>query len=250
VRGFGDLSTGTATGTLFGRPNVPSSHPDYLLFKGRFISDLNAQVLGNTVIYDFEEGNFEQSASFILEGGFYIGPGMYVANTISHESIKSRWKRNKGIATTYPGMSITIDSPMVTQIQQANVFVPLMCMDCPISNITWFERASSTILSLRYIGSDPLSFVIQGVINISSGNNNQVELQLRVKRASTGLTDTSISHKATTNGGVQGTRAENFSFLDVFVLNTNDIVEFWVANNALNNIVVEEGGTIIFNARE
>lgn len=201
-------------------------------FGSRFFSNANTTVGAGAIGYDFTESNFVEDATFQMIESENTGSGVYVNPAINGSSIKSLWRDNIGLDDTFQGVVVNNATTTITTIAATQVYTELQC-DAQLIESAWLSLVNATTFSCNYDSTLPINIAIELFLSLSSGNNNEIELQIRNYRASlVGGFDNLGSFKLTTNGGALGTRVESTSLKTFDRVNKDDKIRIFVRNNS------------------
>jgi len=224
VRNFG------ATGTVFTGSTSPA-----LTFGSRFICDGNIDVPSGATVYGFSESNFDNDGDFELIAGEYTGAGEVVDPAqIDQTSVKSRFRDNNfsggsGVDNTYIGSRWKVTTETTTP---ATVGTQVKLLGTTTySDEEWFSNTTDN--AFVYDSTLQSKMIIQGVVSIASGNNNQIVLLVRHwDDSASAYVDVWESPYLTTNGSGRGENKAVLAFVD---MNENDRIELWARNDTDND---------------
>lgn len=219
-----------------------------LTFATRFFSNGNVNIQPGSVGYSFSPSNFTQDDGFQLQNGNFVGGGTYVTG-ITEASVKSKFRNNVGITDTYVGASWEITTETATTVSATSTLYQLNGT-YTYSDLVHFSdnSVSGGTNDINYDSSLPLRADIIGVLDLTSGNNNQVKVYLRQWDDSASTYITIKTATITTNGAG---RAENVTLLASVTLNLDDRLEVWVSNEtAAQDITGLLGSNMIVSERQ
>ena len=217
-----------------------------LLFNGRFLTDMNADIPSGAVGIDFTSNNFVNKNSFEISNAIFSGDGDYIPNT-TEGNVKSLWSSNAGVNNTYKGGIWSCTTETETTITTQDTFVK-------IAGTTTYRElqhcSQTTNNAIIYDGSDNQPFKIVGSITFSGNSNTVIKVKIRVYDDSASAYVDYQTFQAKIASGASGTRTENISILDVIEMDANDRLELWVANaSGTSNITMNLGGNVVMSER-
>lgn len=222
VRGFG------SSGTVF-------KAGAGLTFNSRFITDINMQIpIGATGI-DLSASNIVNDEGFQIINASFSGGGDYLPN-IDHGDRKVNIKGTKFIddtnnnRNTYVGAQWYITTEVATSITQ-NVLTKLAGTTTYLDE-QWFRNTTDN--AFIFDSSLATEVEIKGVLSVTGGNNNQIDVVIRHWDNSASSYTDIFTTSVTANGGA-GNRAEGVSLLAYAIAEEDDRFEIWVMNTSSNN---------------
>lgn len=103
-----------------------------LVFNGRFVTDINADMPTNGALFDFSEANVAGDESLIIDGSFVTRNGALNSSdvtlypNIDHTSIKSNWSNNTGLPNTKKYIKAVCSAEVLTPIIATTTYYPLL----------------------------------------------------------------------------------------------------------------------------
>lgn len=209
-------------------------------FWSRFVSNANLIFWGGTGIwYDFREDSFVNDASFQLIEAQFSWAGTYVANTITNSSIKSLWRDCVGVDDTFQWVRATNLTDTTTAL--TNGVYSELEIDADFLEETWFVSNAATNYWVTYNSSLPINISVELISGFSSGNNNQMELEIR-KYPSWWWFEVLSNVTFSTNGGALWDRSEALPIKAFARVEQNDQIRVFIRNNSDNDDVVTIAG--------
>lgn len=217
-------------------------------FGSRFATNANVTIGTGSIGYDFTPDNFLNDANFQIIDSQFSGGGTYI-NGITASSIKSLWRDSPGVDDTFPGVVYRSLTDQTTTINTVNVYEELL-IDNNIVEDVWFESQSLTTFHARYVSTLPINVRIDVFLALQSGNNNELQVEIR-KYDSTNTTFVSVDQfKMTSNGGALGTRIEPIALASFTRLLQNERIRIFVRNiTGSTNVLAEEASKLIISKR-
>jgi hypothetical protein len=245
----GGMRVDTTLGLLFSSLTLFKSDVGHS-FGSRFVSNMNHITGASATCYDFREDTFISDAGFQLVEANFSGSGTFVTGGITNTSIKSFWRDNVGISDTFQGLVYQNASDTATTISIVSTYVEL-AIDKSILEETWFSSNSAVLYSANYDSSLGINIAIELFGSYTSGNNNQIELEIRNYRTSlAGGFDVLGNLVLSTNGGGAGDRAEAASFKAFDTIALGDDIRVFVRNNTgTTDITTIAGAQLIISKR-
>lgn len=209
-------------------------------------SDINfLSTQSNSILFDFDEANITSKGGFSLTNA-RTNADNAVPN-ITGSSSYARFRNCGGIRNTYVGGQWSITTAATTIISSANTPVK-MAGTTTYTDLQWFTQ--STDNAFVYDGDQNIEVEVKGVLSLSGGNNDQVNVFFRKWDDSASSYIDAPKSQATLNGGLLGSRAEGIPFLGYFTLENNDRIEVWIENiSDSSNVQAELGGLVSINER-
>jgi hypothetical protein len=178
----------------------------------------------------------------------FNGGGTYV-NGILASSIKSLWKDSVGVDDTFQGCVYRNTADTTTTIGTAGVYVEMAATNSVVED-TWFASQSAGFFTPLYLSSLPINIRIDLVLALSSGANNEIEIEIRKYDAANTAFVSVDSFKLTTNGGTLGTRVEPVTIPAFVRVLTNERIRVFIRNNSgASHIALDVGSKIIISKR-
>ncbi len=197
-----------------------------LVFSGSVRSNINfLSTDPNSILFDFDEDNILSDGGFSLEN--VRTNATNPLPNISGSSVKARFKECEGIRDTYIGGQFEITTEAITDITAVDTPVKLAGVTT-YDDLQHFEGNNSN--EFLYVSDQLIEITAQANVAISGGNNDQVNVFFRHWDDSASTFIDLAKSKATLNGGLLGTRAENISVLGLAIIEENDRIELWVEN--------------------
>ena len=217
-------------------------------FGSRFVTNANSTIGTGSIGFDFTPANFVNDASFQLNEAQFNGGGTYV-NGITRQSIKSKWSNSVGIQDTYEGGVLRNTTDTTTTVTTQGVYYEMNVVNSVVEQ-TWFQSNSSTAFHFQYLSSLLLNIRIDLVVSLQSGNNNEIEIEIRKYNAANTAFTAIDTIKMTSNGGALGTRVEPATLPAFTTMNQNERIRVFVRNNtSTTNILVETSSKLIISKR-
>ena len=223
----GYATTGMISGgTVFGKGAS-------LVFSRRAIIENSTATIDLGVVFsDFEAANFTNDAGFEVLFNDISGAGNFFSN-INGNDVKSRWRDNNfeppTETNTYVGAGWLLTTETVTPATQST-WVKLLGTTTYAQQV-WFSNTTDN--AHVYASTRSIRAIVQGVISIASGNNNQLNIRIRHWDDSAGAyVEAWTSPLFTTNGFGRGEAKAVLAFVD---LDENDRIELWAQNTSDND---------------
>jgi hypothetical protein len=217
-------------------------------FGSRFISNANSTIGTGSIGYDFTEANFINDANFQLIEAQFNGGGTYV-NGINQSSKKSLWRDCVGADDTFQGCVYRNAADTITTIASAGVYVEL-AVDNQVLEDVWNLSQSATAFHALYDSSLPINERIDLILALQSGNNHELEIEVRKYNSANNAFSVIDNFKMTSNGGTLGTRVEPISLTSFTRRTQSERVRIFIRNNTANsNIITEESSKLIISKR-
>ena len=218
-----------------------------LTFSSRFFTDLNIDLPAGTTssISDFAPSNFTKSNQFQMNaaqvtraGSIDVEDAFYFPN-ISHSDIESLWRSNAGIKNTKVGGIWSTTSETATTVSSSATYYKL-------AGTTTYRNLihiSNTTDNAFVFDSEAQSQIdVFASLEITGTANDEISVKIRVWDDSASayvdyaeITKPIINYPSATDRNV-------FTLLDEVVLDVDDRVELWVANNtAPRNVTMTNG---------
>ena len=212
------------------------------------IEDSIFTIDAGVTVSDFTAANFSADAGFEVLFNDFSGAGTGFSN-LSSSDRECRWRDNNWDPqtlgqNTYVGAVWSLTSETVTPATQNN-YVKLLGTTTYGQQV-WFSNTTDN--AHVYSSSRSIRARVQGVVSVSSGNNNQLNLRIRQWDDSAGAyVDAWTSPILTTNGFGRGEAKAILAFVD---LEENDRIELWAQNTTDNDdITLLENSLLIVEER-
>lgn len=217
-------------------------------FGSRFVTNANSTIGSGSIGHDFREDTFVNDAEFQVIDAQFDGNGTYI-NGITASSIKSLWRDNRGVDDTFQGCVYRNTTDTVTNIQGVSNYAELAIVNSVIEDV-WHGSQSASFFHARYLSSLAINVRVEIVLALSSGANNEIEIEIR-KYDSANTTFTSLENfKLTANGGSLGDRVQPITLPTFTRLEQDERIRIFVRNNSQNrDISTELGSKLIISKR-
>lgn len=222
-----------------------------LVFSGRFITDINADLPATGALIDFSDTNITNDESLILKGAFVTRSGVIDASdttiypNIDHTSVKSLWNDNTGLPNTNKYIKGSVTTEVTTVVNAINTYYPLegtITIDSQ-SHFDMPENGEYRLLS----GNG--SYQVTGDFVLDSNQNNEVDIRI-TKSTDGGLTyPTEVNHIKRIINSLSGGRDVGFFPINFIVdLKENDRLRVEVENKSgTANITAELDSYLIIS---
>jgi hypothetical protein len=239
----GTWSSGIRIDTFVGISGVSGltyfSEGTSLTFGSRFISNANLNIPTSGVGYNFSESNFDNDGQFELLSGDLSGAGTPVTG-ITRGNVKSKWRDNNGLANTYVGSRWVLTTETATVVGADTTYYKL-AGTTTYADEQWFSNTTDN--AFVYDSTNAIEVVISGTLSISAGNNNQIQIKVRMWDDSASAYVDIHEHGPITMSGAGA--GENIAVLGFADMEINDRIEVWAQNlSSATNITMLEGTLI------
>ena len=215
-----------------------------LTFGSRFISNANLNIPTSGAGYNFSESNFLNDGQFELLSGDLSGAGSPVTG-ITQSNVKSKWRDNNGLSNTYVGTRWQVTTETATTVGAANTYYKL-AGTTTYEDEQWFSNTTDN--APVYDSTNEIECVINGTMSISSGNNNQIQVEIRQWDDSAAGYVVIHEHGPITMSGAGA--GENIALLGFASLAISDRIEVWAQNlTGATNITMLEGTLVSVSER-
>jgi hypothetical protein len=240
VRNF---DPGAAGGTVFTGSTSPA-----LTFASRFFCDGNIDTPSGATVYDFAASMFTNDADFELITGQYTGAGTVVAvksPVVDNTSTKSRHRDNNGIPNTYVGARWSVTTETATTVSSSSTYYKL-AGTTTYDDEQWFSNTTDNAFVLD--STNTIEVVVQGTISVQAGNNDELQVKIRMWDDSASAYVDIHEHGTITMSG--SGKGENKALLGFATMEINDRIEVWIQNIAdTTNITMLEGSLVSVSER-
>lgn len=198
-----------------------------LVIDGSVNSNMNFNSVNSaTEFCDFLPSVFTNDSSFNLST-FRTTASDPIPN-ISNSNVKVNFKNVRGLSNTYIGGEWVLTTEATTTISTTGVFVKLEGTTTYSDMQHWSNETDNAFI---YDSSEEIDIKILATLGLSGGNNDQVQVQIRLwDNSSSTYVIQATSSAQTLSGGLLGRRAENIVVQATTTVNENDRIEIWVAN--------------------
>lgn len=245
----GGMRIDTTLGLLFSGLTLFKSAVGHS-FGSRFVSNMNHITGASATCYDFREDTFASDAGFQLVEANFSGAGTFVTGGITNTSIKSFWRDNIGVDDTFQGLVYSNNADTTTTITTSGTYAELAIVKTIVEE-TWFSSNSAILYNANYDSSLPINISIELFGSYVSGNNDQIEIEIRNYETVLAGGYTSLGTVLlTTNGGAGGDRTEAVSFKVFDKINLGDDIRVFARNNSsTTDITTSAGSKMIISKR-
>jgi len=168
VRGISNITSLFKTGTA-------------LVFGGRFISGINADLAASGALFDFSASNFTNDNSLIFDGAYVTRAGVIDASdtslypNLNHKDVKSSWGNNTGLPNTTKYISASVTTEVATVVGATNTYYPLAGTFTVSANVSHFDMPANGEFRLT---SGNGTYSVSGDIVLESTANDQLDIRV------------------------------------------------------------------------
>lgn len=220
----------------------------------RFYTDINADLPNvATPLIDFSESNFPNESTIqinsatISVSGSFIGNTDYISPNINQDSIKCLWRNNVGLANTYIGGRLELDTEITTDIIEQGTYY-LIAGVWSSSELVHFDSPVNG--QLRHLAEDPKNFSVFADFTVNGTANDVIEIDLIKWDESLGQ-EVEVRHQIRQINNLVGSRdVAFFPFWTNVTLDKNDKIYFKIKNlESASDVALEVGSYLFINER-
>lgn len=219
----------------------------------RFLTDINVDLPANAPLMDFSPSNFLHPSLLLIQNAIISRDGAFdptdsnILPNITHTDLEAAFSGNRGIANTFVGGKLTVDSEVTTTINTQSTFETLEG-GFGSSNLAHFDNPSAG--QLRHLGDNPREYRIVVNFVIEGFANAEIAMKIRIWDDSLGTFVDGPQQTKLVNSLIGGRDVAFFNIIDDITLDQNDYVYLEIANNSSTfNVTAEEGSYFIVGER-
>ena len=256
--------SGTWVGGYFIDTSIVRSMTDgaYSLFKAgagfqmnsRFRSNMNIDLPASASFFDFTTAQFPNPSTVQIEGAIVTRNGVFnsadtnITPNMTQADLAANWSSNNGMANTFEGGSIGVNTEAATAIALTGTFYDLNAASWDSVDLQHFDNPSGN--RLRHLGNTPRDYKIIADFAIDSTANDVLTLRIRKWDDSAGSNVTVLEQSRQVNNLVGGRDVAFFNININTTLDQNDYIFLEIANQtAANNATAEADSYYIVEER-
>jgi len=198
-----------------------------------------------SVLLDFDEANILAAGGLSLKN--VRTSATNAVPNITGANVNSRFSDNQGIRNTYIGGQWGVTTEATTTIPAVDTPVKV-AGTTTYADLQHFTGDADN--AFTYIGTQNIEVEIKGLLSISGGNNDQVQIFFRKWDNSASAYVDLPKSTATLNGGGSGNRAEGVGVFGYTDMDENDRIEVWIQNiSDSSNVTAVLGGLVSVTER-